>query len=77
MRYYIPIFLLVGTLMSFPMNSKAFKLRNALASQTSFSQSITGQVVDGNGNPIENVTVILQGTNKGTMEYARRNKPNV
>lgn len=66
MRPYIPIFLLAGTILSFPMESKASKLRNELAFRSDYQQTISGQVVDGNGNPIENATVTVQGTNKGT-----------
>lgn len=67
MKQYIPIFLLAGTILSFPTATKALKLRSELASTINYQQAINGQVVDGSDNPIENATVSIQGTNKVTL----------
>ena len=67
MKQYKPIFLLAGTILSFPTATKALKLRNELASTVNYQQAINGQVVDGSDNPIANATVSIQGTNKVTL----------
>ncbi|MFD1770807.1 SusC/RagA family TonB-linked outer membrane protein [Sphingobacterium suaedae] len=64
MKAFIPIFLLAGTVMSLPIQASASKLMVELLKPMDQQQSISGQVVDGSGNPIAQATVTIQGTNR-------------
>ncbi|MVZ67027.1 SusC/RagA family TonB-linked outer membrane protein [Sphingobacterium sp. DK4209] len=70
MKKCIPIFLLAGMALSLPSTGKVSNLSIEILHSEAQQQTIKGKVVDGSGNPIENATVAIQGTNRGTATDA-------
>src|SRR5690606_5962475 len=68
MKVGVPICLLAGTILSFPFLGEAataFVVSNKKQTANSSQQTtLSGRVVDGDGQPVQNATVAIQGTGK-------------
>src|SRR5690606_30972008 len=68
MKVGVPICLLAGTILSFPFLGEAataFAVSNKEQTANSSQQTtLSGRVVDGDGQPVQNATVAIQGTGK-------------
>lgn len=68
MKVGVPICLLAGTILSFPFLGEAataFAVSNKKQVANSMQQTtLSGRVVDGDGQPVQNATVAIQGTGK-------------
>lgn len=71
MNNYLPICLLAGALMSAPVAGHAFVSKASVLGTDLMQTAISGKVVDGRGNPLSNVTITIQGTNRATATDAQ------
>src|SRR5690606_38316142 len=68
MKVGVPICLLAGTILSLPLGGEAATAStsrdNARIATSRQQTTLSGRVLDGDGQPIQNATVAIQGTSK-------------